>query len=173
MYDYRELWLSEILDCGCEDLNLLEKYDGDISAIITRLKGEDNITLNAILMEIFFEARESLIDYLHENSQVIFEDIIRDINDVIDICVFETLNLNNGENLKEDLMECFSKDELSEKLERLNNFYHDMCEEKIKEDFTYYINCSASYVHLNDLDLYKRYFPIDKIEDIMGFEFRG
>ena len=140
--------LTNLLNCGTEDLELLEDIEYDLDDILEYLKKSDDFNINSIFREVFMKGASDLEEAFENQKEEIKEQILNEMR----IHMF-------------DLMKY---DELANDLELLDS-------DKLKptRDLNYYVNYLDTHVYMKHIDFYRRYMPdvVDEIESNMGWEF--
>lgn len=161
--------LAHLLNCGTDDLSILDDIKYDIIDIVDDLS-DDYFTpsLNNIIHEVFRKGIGELDDYIHDTKYDIIAELriledglseIHDnVNDKIDTLSSEIIDIMQkyGVEYSEDATRYISE------LKELDPF----------DDIQYYENCADSDISIvRHQDIYRRFYAdkIFDIEDSMGF----
>ena len=148
--------LTNLLDCGTEDLKLLEDIKYDLYDILEYLKEYGSVNINSIFREVFDKGAIDLNYAFIERKDEIREQIL------------EEMQTAKEEYPDYDLEKDEDYQELVNDLDLLDN-------EKLNpiEDLDYYLNYLDTHVYMEHIDFYRRYMSdvVDTIETNMGWEF--
>lgn len=164
MMSVKDIILTNLLDCGTADLDMLEDINYDMDEIIDELRENDNLSLHSIFAVVFRKAGEELAEAFEEQKEEIRSCIEYELKTEREECI------ESGEMTEEELEETEEHISLVDDLKLLTDGTLDP-----KNDITYYLNCLDTHVYLENLDFYQRYMEntIDDIEDKMGFSFQN
>lgn len=152
----KERVFCRILDCGTSDLDMLEDIEYDIDDIIENLKENNDLCINSIFREVFYQAIEDLVTVISDNKENAISEAESELENMREIA-----------------------DEEGEKVDELPE-YKDLNEDLSllhgldpENDSSYYLNCLDTHICLKHLDVYRRFFgtQIEEIENNMGFTF--
>lgn len=161
----REYLLCALLDCGCDDLSMLDDVGYDIDEIVAdAIDNYGKATLNTLLATIVVNGSADLDSAYKENKERIVEDINNEIKKLK--AEYENDYPESTEEEWEDSEEYQEVSDLQELLIDMNDF-HPFSE----SDF--FINCLDSHIYMPHLEFYRKYMgdEVAKIEDNMGIEF--
>lgn len=160
----KERIFTKILDCGIDDLDLLDDIGYDMDESIDDLMANGILSLESIIRKTFEMAADELSEKLEENRNDIEEAIRAEIAFAIDEWV------NSGGMTMEELEECEEHQSLLNDLSLLEN--GDLHPDT---DFDYYINYLDTHVYMKHLDFYQRWMEneLDEIEEKMGWYFQN
>lgn len=162
MLSAKEIILTNILNCGTADLDMLEDINYDMDEIIDELQENDNLSLESIFETVFSKAADELEEAFNEQKEEIRSCIEYELETERKECI------ESGEMTEEEL------NEIEEHISLINNL-ELLTGNKLnpKEDITYYFNCLDTHVFLENLEFYKKYMEstIDDIEYKMGLSF--
>ena len=148
--------LTNLLDCGTDDLKLLEDIKYDLYDISEYLKEYGSFNINSIFREVFKEGARDLNYEFIERKYEIREQIL------------EEMQAAKEEYPDYDLEKDEDYQELVNDLDLLDN-------EKLNpiEDLDYYLNYLDTHVYMKHIDFYRKYMPdvVDTIETNMGWDF--
>ena len=148
--------LTNLLDCGTEDLKLLEDIKYDLYDILEYLKEYGSVNINSIFREVFDKGAIDLNYAFIEQKDEIREQIL------------EEMQTAKEEYPDYDLEKDEDYQELVNDLDLLDN-------EKLNpmEDLDYYLNWQDTHVYMEHIEFYRKYIPdvVDTIETNMGWEF--
>ena len=148
--------LTNLLNCGTEDLKLLEDIEYDLDDILEYLKESGDFNINSIFREVFKKGAIDLNYAFREREEEIREQILDEMKAAKE--EYPDYDLENDEDYQT----------LVNDLNLLNN-------EKLNpiEDLDYYLNYYDTHVYMPHIDFYKRYMPdvVDEIETNMGWDF--
>lgn len=174
MLTTQECILTCLLNCGQEDLPMLEDINYDLDDILDELVETGRLSLNNIFEGVFRKGISDLIDVVERNKEEIKTDlehllsVVPSSDDLYDdVQRFENelsyddynlLDSYGGFEWREDVQQCLDE------LENLNP----------EEDIEYFCNCQDTSIRFtNHKETYRRLFEneIEEIEHCMGFEF--
>ena len=148
--------LTNLLDCGTDDLKLLEDIEYDLYDILEYLKECGNFNINSIFREVFKKGAIDLNYAFIERKEEIREQIIEEMQTVKE--EYPDYDLEKDEDYQE----------LVNDLDLLDN-------EKLNpiEDLDYYLNYLDTHVYMEYIEFYRKYMPdiVDTIETNMGWDF--
>ena len=148
--------LTNLLDCGTDDLKLLEDIKYDLDDILEYLKESGDFNINSIFREVFKKGAIDLNYAFREREEEIREQILEEMKTAKD--EYPDYDLENDEDYQT----------LVNDLNLLDN-------EKLNpiEDLDYYLNYSDTHVFMEHIDFYRRYIPnvVEEIETNMGWDF--
>ena len=148
--------LTNLLDCGTEDLKLLEDIEYDLCDILEYLKECGSFNINDIFSEVFKKGAIDLNYAFIERKDEIREQIL------------EEMQAAKEEYPDYDLEKDEDYQELVNDLDLLDN-------EKLNpmEDLDYYLNWQDTHVYMEHIEFYRKYMPdvVDTIETNMGWDF--
>lgn len=148
--------LTNLLDCGTDDLKLLEDIEYDLDDILEYLKECGSFNLNSIFREVFKEGAINLNYAFIERKEEIREQILEEMKTVKE--EYPDYNLENNEDYQE----------LENDLDLLDS--GKLCP---MEDLDYYLNYQDTHVYMEHIEFYRKYMSdvVDTIETNMGWEF--
>lgn len=148
--------LTNLLDCGTDDLKLLNDIRYDLDDILEYLKECGNFNINSIFREVFKKGAIDLNYAFIERKEEIREQILEEMQTAKE--EYPDYDLENDEDYQE----------LVNDLDLLDN-------EKLNpiEDLDYYLNYQDTHVYMEHIDFYRKYMSdvVDTIETNMGWEF--
>lgn len=149
--------LTNLLDCGTEDLKLLEDIEYDLYDILEYLKECGSFNINSIFREVFKKGAIDLNYAFIEHKEEIREQILEEIQTIKE--EYPDYDLEKDEDYQE----------LVNDLDLLDN-------KKLNpmEDLDYYLNWQDTHVYMEHIEFYIKYMPdvVDTIETNMGWEFK-
>lgn len=148
--------LTNLLDCGTDDLKLLEDIEYDLDDILEYLKECGSFNLNSIFREVFNEGAINLNYAFIERKEEIREQILEEMKTVKE--EYPDYDLENDEDYQE----------LENDLDLLDS--GKLCP---MEDLDYYLNYQDTHVYMEHIEFYRKYMSdvVDTIETNMGWEF--
>ena len=148
--------LTNLLDCGTDDLKLLEDIEYDLDDILEYLKECGSFNLNSIFREVFKEGAINLNYAFIERKEEIREQILEEMKTVKE--EYPDYDLENDEDYQE----------LENDLDLLDS--GKLCP---MEDLDYYLNYQDTHVYMEHIEFYRKYMSdvVDTIETNMGWEF--
>lgn len=153
--------LATLLECGIDDLNLLEDIDYDLEDILNELMENDSLSLHNILEEIFLKGAIEL----QERFNLRKEEIKQEIDNAL---IEEKEKWFNSGEIQEEFEETEEYKELINDLRLIENE-----ELNPENDLDYYLNYLDTHVYMKNIDFYRKWTEgeVEDIEIKMGFNF--
>lgn len=161
--------LAHLLNCGTDDLSILDDIKYDIIDIVDDLS-DDYFTpsLNNIIHEVFRKGIGELDDYIRDTKY----DIIAELRILEDGLSERHDNVNDKiDALSSDIIDIMQKYGV-EYSEDATRYISELKELDPFDDIQYYENCVDSDISIvKHVDIYRRFYAdeIFDIEDMMGF----
>ena len=148
--------LTNLLDCGTSDLELLEDIEYDLYDILEYLKEYGSFNINSIFRKVFEKGAIDLNYAFIEHKEEIREQILEEIQTTKE--EYPDYDLENDEDYQELVNDLYLLDN-----EKLNPI----------EDLDYYLNWQDTHVYMKHIEFYRKYIPdvVDTIETNMGWDF--
>ena len=191
MYSNSTWIFKEILDCGLDDIRLLDDMKDFDLDIIQTLKENEDLSLSGIFEECFRRAKESaaeeiqsqlndLLEWLKTHKQEIIKLLCSDTKEFDEILardeLFAELSDKMSRNMIDYLSERCCEDKESAE-EEYSNIYSSLKKLDPSKDLCMYFNYQASGLFVDDYnekgDLYSSFFKeeLSEIEEKMGLHF--
>lgn len=148
--------LTNLLDCGTDDLKLLEDIEYDLYDILEYLKEYVSFNINTIFREVFKKGAIDLNYAFRKREEEIREQILEEMQTAKN--EYPDYDFENDEEYQ-----TFVND-----LDLLDS--GKLCP---MEDLDYYLNYQDTHVYMEHIEFYRKYMSdvVDTIETNMGWEF--
>lgn len=157
----QECILMKLLDCGIDDLSLLENINYDLDEILDNLLKNCDLNINNLFREIF---RTGAME-LREEFELQKKDIEEDIKEELEETKRKYIDAGYT---KEQYENETDYKEIVTDLDLLHNG-----ELNPEEDLDYFYNCLDTYVFMKHIEFYRRWMEseVEDIEYEMGWKF--